>query len=158
MPRPELPPLPDDAVDHLNAIRGGFNALIGLRFTAASYDRLECTVPVTEQLHQPYGLVHGGVYAAIVETMASSAAALQGMHQGIRIVGLENSTSFMKATRSGTLTAVATPLSVGRRTQVWQVEITNDEGKLAASGKVRLLALEPEAELAGSTLEARSSK
>lgn len=153
MPRPELPPLPDDILDQLNERKGGFNELIGLTYTSASHDHLECEVPVTDKLHQPFGLVHGGVYCAIIETMASTAAALQGMHEGVSIVGLENSTSFLKATRSGTLRARAEPLTLGRRTQVWQVDVRNEDGKVAASGKVRLLALPPETVIAGKKVD-----
>lgn len=152
MPRPELPPLPHDIVDLLNARKGGFDELMGLEITHASYERLEAKVPVTEKLHQPLGLVHGGVYAAIVETCASVAAAIHGMARGASTLGLENSTSFMRATRDGTLHAVATPISIGRRTHVWQVEITNDEGKVAASGKVRLLAIEADDTVGGTKL------
>lgn len=157
MPRPTLPPLPDDIVDRLNAHRGGFNELMGLRITAASYDELTAEVPVAPKLHQPYGLVHGGVYCAIVETLASTAAVLQGLSENISIVGLENATSFLRATRDGTLRARATPLTRGRRSQVWEVEIRNDDGKIAATGKVRLLALDAAAEVAGSRLETDGS-
>ncbi|MEO1228838.1 MAG: PaaI family thioesterase [Myxococcota bacterium] len=155
MPAPQLPPLPDDIVARLNGNLGGFNELMGFRFTAISYERLEGQLPVAPKLHQPYGLVHGGVYAAVVETMASTAAALHGMAQNRRIVGLENATSFLRGTRDGTLKAVCTPLATGRRTHVWQVDITNDEGKVAASGKVRLLALEAEENVGGRKLEAK---
>jgi uncharacterized protein (TIGR00369 family) len=153
MARPELPPLPEDIVDLLNAQRGGFNELIGLRFTHASHDALEAEVPVGPKLHQPYGLVHGGVYAAIVESLASTAAVLQGLSQNTKIVGLENTTSFLRATRAGTLRARAAPLARGRRSQVWEVQVENDEGKVAATGRVRLLALEETAEVAGDHLK-----
>ena len=155
MPRPAPPPLPDDILDTLNAQRGGFNEAIGLRFTRASHDALEAEIPISPRLHQPYGLVHGGVYCAIVETLASTAALLQGRLEETRIVGLENATSFLRATREGTLRARASPLARGRRSQVWQVEVKNDDDKVVATGKVRLLALEATAELAGAKLETK---
>lgn len=157
MSRPERPPLPDDIVEQLNDNRGGFNQLIGLRYTEASYDTVEAEVSVTDALHQPYGLVHGGVYCAIIETVASTAAVLQGVHEGLRVVGLENATSFLRAARDGTLRARATPLTRGRRTQVWRVDVIGDDGKLAASGKVRLLALPPETEIAGARVDTEGS-
>lgn len=149
MGRPELPPLPDDIIDTLNGNLGGLNETIGFRWTEVGYDRVVGIVPITPALHQPFGLVHGGVYCSIVETMASTAAWLQVMHLGQKVVGLENATSFLNATREGNLTGVCTPLSRGRRAQVWQVDIHNDLGKIAASGKVRLLALEPDEAVAG---------
>lgn len=157
MPKPELPPLPEDIVDRLNGNLGGFNELIGLRYTSASYDKLEATVPVTPKLHQPYGLVHGGVYAAIVETLASTGAALHGMSRNARVVGLENATSFLRATRDGTLRATATPLATGLRSHVWEVQVVNDEGRVAASGKVRLLALEATENVGGAKLQASTT-
>lgn len=149
MPRPELPPLPDDIVAMLNAGRAGYNLAIGLEFVSVTYDRLECRVPVEPNLLQPYGLVHGGVYCSIVETMASAGAAINVANLGLSTVGLENNTSFLSATRSGVLRAVSVPLSRGRRSQVWEVTITNDAGKVAAKGKVRMICLETGSNVGG---------
>jgi uncharacterized protein (TIGR00369 family) len=136
----------------LNAHRGAFDKLIGLTFTRIAEDELEAEIPVTDALHQPYGLVHGGVYATIVETLASAAAAVVAIPRGQTTVGLENTTSFLRATRSGTLRARVQPVHKGRRSQVWGVEIRGDDGKLVASGRVRTLCLEPGAEVAGERL------
>lgn len=149
MPMPDLPPLPDGLLERLNEQRGGLNELIGLRFTHASYETLEAEVPITPSLYQPYGLVHGGVYASIIESVASIAGLINCMHAGKGIVGLENTTSFLRATREGTLRARATPLVRGRNTQVWEVIIKNDEGKVAATGRVRLLAVDGDFDLKG---------
>ena len=65
------------------------------------------------------------------------------------MVGLENHTSFLRAVRSGKLRAVAKPLTRGRRSQVWEGSVYDEEGRLAATGRVRLLVLEPETDLAG---------
>ncbi len=145
-----------DLLEQLNQHRGGLNALIGLTFTRAEPDALEAEVPVTPALHQPHGLVHGGVYAAIVETLASTAALVHARSESPGIVGLENSTSFLRAVREGTLRARARPLTRGRRTQVWEVEIRGDDGKLAATGRVRLLAVESDAPVAGAELRVAS--
>ncbi|MDC0668154.1 PaaI family thioesterase [Nannocystis radixulma] len=139
----------------LNDHRSAFDRLIGLRFTLASADAVEAEVPVTPQLLQPYGLVHGGVYATIVETLASSGAALWAAARGQSTVGLENSTSFLQGTRGGTLRARATPLQRGRRTQVWSVEIRDDDGRTVSSGRVRMLCLEGGATVAGESLALR---
>src|SRR5215475_12361704 len=127
-----------DLVTMLNAQRGGFNVTLGLVFTRASSDEVACEVPVGPHLVQPYGLVHGGVYSSIVETLASVGAALFAMPLGLAPVGVENTTSFLRAVRSGKLVGVARPLHRGRTTQVWEVEVRSDDGKLAATGRVRM--------------------
>ncbi len=153
MPKPTLPPLPDNLVEELNLQRGGYNEMIDLRFVRASYEELVATVPVNAHLLQPYGLVHGGVYASIAETLASTAAAVHCRADGRSVVGLENTTSFLRATRRGTLTGRAKPLQTGRRSHVWEVEITDDDERLVATGRVRLLCLEEGAALAGKALK-----
>lgn len=136
----------------LNAGRGGFEVSIGLTFTRASADEVACEVPVAPHLLQPYGLVHGGVYGSIVETLASVGAALYAMPRQQTTVGLENSTSFLRAVRTGTLIGVSRPLHRGRTTQVWEVEIRGDDGQIAATGRVRLLCLEAGRQVAGETV------
>ncbi len=93
--------------------------------------------------------MHGGVHAGIIETIASVGAALNAMEGGRSVVGLENHTSFLRAVRSGKLHAVAKPLARGRRSQVWEASVHDDQGRLAASGRVRLLVLEADTEVAG---------
>lgn len=137
-----LPPLPSDIIEQLNNRRGEYTAALGLKFTSAAYDQVEAEVTVGSHLHQPFGLVHGGVYATIVETVASIGAALHVFPENKQVVGLENTTTFLRATRDGTLKAVGRPLTTGRRTHVWEVSITNDDQKLAATGRVRLLVLD----------------
>jgi len=141
-----------DVVTMLNAARGGFEVAIGLTFTRITPEEVECEVPVGPHLVQPYGLVHGGVYASIIETLASVGAALFAMPKGQTTVGLENTTSFLRAVRGGKLIGIARPVHRGRATQVWEVEVRNDEGKLAATGRVRMLCLEPGAKVAGETV------
>lgn len=145
-----------DVVTMLNASRGGFVIAIGLLFTRATPDEVVCEVPVSPHLMQPYGLVHGGVYATIIETLASVGAAIFAMPRGQTTVGLENTTSFLRAVRSGNLIGLARPLHRGRQTQVWEAEVRGDDGKLAATGRVRVLCLEPGAKVAGETVALKS--
>lgn len=147
-----------DVVALLNASRGGFEHTIGLTFTRASPDEVACEVPVGAHLTQPYGLVHGGVYASIVETVASVGAALVAMPRGQSAVGLENSTTFMRAARSGMLIGVGVPLHTGRTTQVWEVEVRDEAGRLCAKGRVRMQCLEAGAKVAGETVALKSSR
>ena len=123
---------PDDA-----GLERGFTKLVGLRIGEASGDRVVLTCPVTPDLHQPFGLVHGGVYATLAETAASVGASLWFGDQG-KVVGVSNHTDFLRAVRRGELRAEATPLSRGRTTQLWQVEIGDEQGRLVAHSKVRL--------------------
>jgi len=148
----ELPDLPENIVELLNASLGGFNKLLGLRFVSAGYEEVVAEIPVRPELLQPYGLVHGGVYASMLETLASTGAALNAMPLGRHTVGLENSTTFLRAVRSGTLRARAVPLARGRRTQVWEVTVRDQTDRRVASGRVRLLCLDADATIAGETV------
>jgi uncharacterized protein (TIGR00369 family) len=149
---------PIDAVTMLNAHRGGFEIAMGLVFTRITPDEVACEVPVGPHLTQPYGLVHGGVYCSIIETLASVGAAMHAMPRGQTTVGLENSTSFLRAVRSGKLHGTGTPIHRGRTTQVWQVTVTDEAGKIAATGRVRMTCLEPGASLAGETVAVKPSR
>ncbi|HWD47345.1 MAG TPA: PaaI family thioesterase [Actinomycetota bacterium] len=118
-------------------IETGLVKLLGIRIEEVSGDRVVLTCPVTPDLHQPFGLVHGGVYATLAETAVSVAGASWFGDRGV-VVGVSNHTDFLRAVHEGGLRAVATPLSRGRTTQLWQVEISDDRGRLVAHSKVRL--------------------
>jgi uncharacterized protein (TIGR00369 family) len=134
--------LPEDITEIVNAHRGGFDLAMGTRFVSIKADELIAEMTIGEQHRQPYGLVHGGVYAGMIETLCSTAAALSVAGEGKSAVGLENTTSFLRATRAGTVRCVARPLTRGRRTQVWSAEIWDEQGRLLATGRVRLLVIE----------------
>jgi uncharacterized protein (TIGR00369 family) len=138
-----------DFASTMNEGRGGWDKAMGLHLVRATADEVVAECEIGPQHHQPHGIVHGGAYAGIVETVASIGAAIHAMARGQSVVGLENHTSFLRAVRSGTLRATARPLTRGRRTQVWEGTITDAEGRIAATGRVRLLCLEPDAVLAG---------
>jgi 1,4-dihydroxy-2-naphthoyl-CoA hydrolase len=128
---------------------GGFGQLMGLRVTSMSGDEVTAELTVGPQHHQPMGIVHGGVYCAIVETICSLGGFMNASKRGNTVVGLDNSTSFLKATRTGTLHAVAKPLVVGGRTQLWEAHIRNDGGELVATGRLRLIAIDGTSKIAG---------
>jgi 1,4-dihydroxy-2-naphthoyl-CoA hydrolase len=121
----------------------------GLTFTRATRSEVSATLEVRPDHLQAYGIVHGGVHAGLIETLASVGAAIDVMPEGRTVVGLENHTSFIRAVRGGVLRATATPISRGRRSQVWEAQVFGDDGKLAATGRVRLLVLDEGAALAG---------
>lgn len=119
-----------------------FVDLVGIEWDELSRDRVAAHVDVGEHLHQPYGIVHGGVYATIVETLGSVGAAIHVLDQGKLVVGVSNATDFLRAHREGRLTAVGTPLHAGRLQHLWQVVITREDGKVVARGQVRLQVLD----------------
>jgi 1,4-dihydroxy-2-naphthoyl-CoA hydrolase len=126
---------------------GGFTSLIGLALEETGPDRVTGSVPITADLLQPYGILHGGVLCSIVETLASFGGAIWYGDRG-HVVGVSNSTDFLRATRTGTVHAVATPIHRGRSSQLWLVEITDDEGRAVARGQVRLANLDDAGKLA----------
>lgn len=141
--------LAPDSVAYLNEHLGGYNRAMGLRITRASADEVEAEVVVGEQHLQPYGVVHGGVHAGMIEAACSTGAAIVAMKNGQSVVGLENSTSFLRAAREGTLRVTAVPVVRGRRSQVWEATVRDEWGRPLATGRVRLMCLEPGEVLAG---------
>jgi len=136
----------------LNGMLGGWNTQMGLRFVVATDEECIAELVVGPQHLQPYGIVHGGVHTGIIEAACSTGAAVAAGARGQSVVGLENSTSFITAVRSGTLRVTATPVTRGRRTQVWEAKVTNEDGRVCATGRVRLLCLEAGSKLAGENL------
>ncbi|MFN3601550.1 MAG: PaaI family thioesterase [Dietzia sp.] len=136
-----------DAVENefIQMVRGqsgvGFGGGIGMDYLEVTPDRVVVSVKVGPHLHQPYGIVHGGVYCAIAEEVASVAGAVWLGGEG-KVVGVNNSTDFLRAVTEGTLTATGTPVHRGRSQQLWRVEITGDDGRTAAVGQVRLANLQ----------------
>lgn len=135
--------------ERINQRLDGLDRVLGLRILSAAADRIEAEMAIDDRHRQVHGVVHGGVYAAIVETLGSLGAFVAQGRDHAAVVGMENHTSFLRAVREGTLRAVATPLNQGRRTQLWEVRIETSEGKLAASGRLRTLCLDEGANLAG---------
>jgi uncharacterized protein (TIGR00369 family) len=139
-----------DLAELINAHPEGWVREMGLHLTIATADEVRCEWEVGPQHLQGYGIVHGGVHCGVIETLASVGAAVVAMPRGQAVVGLENSTSFVRAVRAGTrLHAVATPLTRGRKSQLWEGRIFDEEERLVAVGRVRLLCLATDEPLAG---------
>ena len=120
-----------------------FDQQLGLRFTELSPDGARAQLEVTPALLQPMGLVHGGVYCSMIESMASVAAyTWLAEHGGGDVVGVNNNTDFLRAIKSGTVYGRAEPVHRGRRQQLWLVTITDDNERVVARGQVRLQNLE----------------
>ncbi len=132
----------------------GFDTLMGFEILNASRDEVVIEYVVDDDHLQPYGIVHGGVHCAIVEAACSTGAGIDAMARGQGVVGVENHTSFIRAVRKGVrLRATATPITRGRRSQVWEATIRDEQDRIIATGRVRLLCLEPGSELAGKKIE-----
>lgn len=108
----------------------GFDSLYGLEITGMADDTVTGQVVVRDELKQPAGLVHGGVYASIAESLASLGTAWRVIPDGNLALGLSNQTSFLRPITDGTIHAVATVKHRGRTTWVWEVEMSDDAGRL----------------------------
>lgn len=118
----------------------GFAEHVGMKFPVLTADEVVVTCDITPELLQPYGIVHGGVYCSLIESAASYGAAIWFGDRG-NVVGVSNHTNFLRAIRTGTVTATATPIHRGRSQQLWLVLVTDDEGRDIARGEVRLFNL-----------------
>jgi 1,4-dihydroxy-2-naphthoyl-CoA hydrolase len=116
-----------------------FLTLLGIHLEEVTATRVSGWFEVGPQHHQPFGLVHGGVHASVVETVASVGAVMAVRDSGRTAVGVANSTDFLRSTTSGRLEVVATAVYQGRSQQLWDVLITRAvDGKDVARGRVRL--------------------
>ncbi len=116
----------------------GFDALYGLELLEVGSDEVRARVAVRDEVRQPFGLVHGGVFASIAESVASVGTAVDVLERGLTAMGMSNNTTFLRSVTAGTVHAVGRPLHRGRTTWVWDVEITDDDGRLCASSRVTI--------------------
>ena len=117
----------------------GFDSEIGLRYVDVTPDGGSAELEIHDKLLQPWGIMHGGVYCSIVESLASvSGHVWLTANGGGTVVGVNNNTDFLRAISSGTVTAVSTPIHRGRRQQLWLITITDDSDRVVARGQVRL--------------------
>jgi 1,4-dihydroxy-2-naphthoyl-CoA hydrolase len=117
---------------------------LGLRFAQVTPQRVVAYLDAGPQHHQPYGVLHGGVYASIVEAVASYGAGSAALESGQRgVLGVSNSTDFFRSHSVGELMCVGTPVHEGRSAHIWTVEVTrSSDGKLVARGQVRFHVLQ----------------
>jgi 1,4-dihydroxy-2-naphthoyl-CoA hydrolase len=126
----------------LGGVTDGFNTVLGTEYVELTADLVVLRCPVTPELMQPHGIVHGGVYCSLGETAVSIGGSIWLGDRG-RVVGVANHTNFLRATREGVLHARATPVHRGRSQQLWRHEVADEAGKLVAVGEVRLANLDP---------------
>jgi 1,4-dihydroxy-2-naphthoyl-CoA hydrolase len=121
----------------------GFDGLYGLEILGIADELASARVHVRDELKQPMGLVHGGVYAAIAESLASIATAVAVSGEGKRATGLSNQTSFLRPITEGTIHATAVRKHRGRTTWVWEVEMSDDQGRLCVLTRMTIAVREP---------------
>ena len=116
------------------------NDLLDVETLEAGPERVVMRVPVDWRVHQPLGILHGGVSALLAESAASLGAFLAA-GPGQRVVGMELNASHLRSVREGHLTADATPVRVGRTVQVWRIGLTDDEGRPICEARCTLAVL-----------------
>jgi 1,4-dihydroxy-2-naphthoyl-CoA hydrolase len=142
--------LSQDYSARMNELPEGWLQAMGVTITLATADEVRAEITIGTEHLQGYGIVHGGVHCGLIESLASIGAALFALPRGQSVVGLENNTSFVRAVRAGAkLHAVSTPVTRGRRTQVWEARVLDEKDQIVATGRVRLLCIEPDQAIAG---------
>jgi uncharacterized protein (TIGR00369 family) len=111
---------------------------LGIEIVSATTDRVEARMPVGPRVHQPFGLLHGGASVALAETVASVGAYMNVDRTREHVVGIEINANHLRGKRDGEVRAVATQVHVGRRTQVWEVRISDEEGRLVCISRCTL--------------------
>jgi uncharacterized protein (TIGR00369 family) len=131
-----------DSPDHAGGGEDAWGRSLGLEFLEVSDTRVVAKLEAGPQHHQPYGILHGGVYCSIVEGVASYGAGQVSHALGQGVVGVSNQTDFLRSHSAGRLDVVGEPIHLGRTQQIWEVRITRArDGKLVARGQVRFAAL-----------------
>ncbi len=124
--------MPIPSAEQINAVLQGFDRLYGLRMLECSEEHARAEVDVRPEICQPYGLVHGGMYASIAESMTSLVTGMSVLQQGELAMGLSNNTSFLRPITEGVVHAHATRLHRGRTTWVWDVRFSDDADRTCA--------------------------
>jgi 1,4-dihydroxy-2-naphthoyl-CoA hydrolase len=135
------------SAEQINAAMMGFDELYGLEMLACSDTEVRAQATVRDELKQAAGLVHGGVYAAMAESMASVATALAVFEQGDIAMGQSNSTSFLRPITTGVVHALGTRLHRGRSTWVWDVRFSDNEDRTCAVTRMTI-AVRPRPQIA----------
>lgn len=120
--------LPPGAAEFDVAAERTVHGTLGIEAVEVTPERVVLTMPVTPTVHQPYGILHGGVSALLAESAASFGGSVS-VPSGQHVVGIELNASHLRPVRDGTLTATATPVRRGRSIQVWEIGLTDDRGR-----------------------------
>ena len=105
-------------------------ALLGIVFTEIGKDYLKATMPVDERTRQPFGILHGGASVVLSETLGSIASFMCIDPEKFQAVGLEVNANHLRPVKDGLVTGVCTPIHIGSKTQIWDIKMYNDQGKI----------------------------
>jgi 1,4-dihydroxy-2-naphthoyl-CoA hydrolase len=131
------------SVEELHAIhKDTAPEYLGMEFLEVGDDFIRGRIPVDKRTRQPYGLLHGGVSVVLAETLGSCGAAY-ACPEGHRAVGLDINANHLKGATSGWVTGITRPVHIGRSTQVWQIDMTNDAGELTCVSRITMAVLAP---------------
>ena len=125
------PPTPVDPAATLDGT-------LGIEFTEMGEELARAEAKVSDRLKQPMGLVHGGVFASMAESLASAATFMAVYEDGMAAMGMSNNTTFMRPITEGAVHGEARRRHRGRTTWVWDVDITDDDGRLCATSRVTI--------------------
>ena len=115
---------------------------LGIEFLAVGDDFISARVPVDARTRQPFGLLHGGVSVVLAETLGSCAANF-ACPPSCKVVGLDINANHLKGVTSGWVTGITRPIHIGRTTQVWQIDLTNEAGELTCVSRITMAVLQP---------------
>jgi 1,4-dihydroxy-2-naphthoyl-CoA hydrolase len=117
-------------------------AHLGIEFTAIGDDSIQARMPVDHRTHQPLGLLHGGASVALAETLGSVAATCCVDMTTQYCVGLEINANHIKSVREGFVIGTAKPIHIGKRTQVWEIRITNEQNELVCVSRITMAVMD----------------
>ncbi len=139
-----MPLFPADiTVESLNAMSANtMVAHLGIVFTRIGDDFIEATMQVDHRTHQPLGLLHGGASVTLAETLGSVAAYCCVDQQTQYCVGLDINANHVRSIKSGSVTGRTTPIHIGKRTQVWEIRITNEQGELLCISRITMAVID----------------
>jgi 1,4-dihydroxy-2-naphthoyl-CoA hydrolase len=115
---------------------------LGIEFIRIGEDFIEAKMPVDHRTHQPMGLLHGGASVALAETLGSIAAACCIDLSTQYCVGLEINANHIKSIREGFVTGITKPLHIGKKTQVWEIKITNEQNQLVCISRITMAVID----------------
>ena len=142
--------LPHESPDHVRPTRGLADT-IGIEFVELTANRVVATMPVDERTRQPFGILHGGASVALAETVASVGAALNVDRETSTAVGLEINANHIRAKSEGLVRATATPVHIGRTTQVWEIRIVDEDDRLVCLSRCTLAVVHNQRHRRGAT-------
>jgi len=130
---------PEATVDHINSMtKNNMLEHLGIVCTEVGEDYIKATMPVDHRTHQPYGLLHGGASVVLAETLGSLATHCTIDSKNQYAVGLDINANHIRSVKSGIVTGVTRAIHVGRKTQVWEIKIHDENEKLVCISRITM--------------------